>query len=89
MNEKCAICGEPISGVFVTTGHNSVAHRHCYEREHPPRVAHTLYEVARGCGDPVLAAEVINEMTPADIGSRIVDEFNKRNMQLWRCRCEA
>ena len=83
---NCTICGTPVTGLMVGTG-NGVAHSECYEREHPPRTACTLYQMARGCGDPVLAAEVIAELVPAELAETIVAHFNKRLMKAWLRRC--
>ena len=82
------MCGKPLDGMLVGLGGGACAHRHCYEREHPPRAAKTLYEMARGVGDPVLAAEVIAQWVPHELAAQIVDDFNKRLMKQWRRRCE-
>ena len=88
MAENCTICGEPLSGLRIGTGNGGAAHRHCYEKEHPPRAAQSIYDMARGIGDPVLAAEVIHEMVPQDLARDIVAAFNVRLMKAWRRRCE-
>ena len=88
MNQECGLCGAPITGMFVGLGGNAgVAHRHCFEREHPPREATTIYQVGRGAADPVLAAEVIAELTPPDVAAAIVGEFNRRVRELHARRC--
>jgi len=86
MNDKCTICGNPVTGLMVGTG-NGVAHSECYEREHPPRTACTLYQVARGCGDPVLAAEIIAALVPPELAETIVEHFNKALLKQWLRRC--
>lgn len=87
-DEICSICTKPIKGCFVGMGSGKVAHHSCYEKENPPRVALTLYNLARGAGDPVLAAEVIADFVPAELGIKMVEEFNRRLMIQWRKRCE-
>lgn len=87
MNENCTICGTPHNGSGVGTG-DGFAHSWCYEKEHPPMVAQTLYQMARGRGDPMLAAKVISEMVPSELATKIVDEFNRRLMLVWLRRCE-
>ena len=86
--DDCALCGKPLDGMFVGLGGGACAHRHCYEREHPPMAAQTLYQMARGRGDPVLAAEVIAQWVPHELASQIVDDFNARMMKQWQRRCE-
>lgn len=83
----CAKCGDKIDGMFFGTIAGGVMHRHCYEQENPPMAAQTLYQMARGRGDPVLAAEVITAMVPADLADQIVNEFNRRLMIQWQRRC--
>jgi hypothetical protein len=83
----CTICGAPHNGSGVGTG-NGLAHRWCYEKEHPPTPAQNLYQMARGRGDPVLAAEVIAQWVPHELASQIVDDFNIRLMKQWLRRCE-
>ena len=83
----CEYCGEPITGVMVGAG-TGLAHRHCYERRHPPTAAQTLYQMARGRGDPVLAAEVIAAWVPHELAAQIVDDFNRKLMMAWQRRCE-
>ena len=87
MSDNCDICGEPLEALSVGTG-DGRAHRHCYEREHPPTPAQTLAQVARGRGDPVLGARVIAEMVPAELAEQIVDEFNRRLMLQWQRMCQ-
>lgn len=87
MNENCTICGKQITGTMTGTG-NGYAHRHCYEREHPPTPARTFYEVARGSADPIIAAEVTVKYVPVEIGEQIVREFNRRLLKQWQRRCE-
>ena len=86
MNTNCTICGAPHNGSGIGTG-DGLAHRWCYEREHPPRELATMYEVARGCVDPILAAEVVAEMVPYELADAIVVEFNKRMAVLHKRRC--
>jgi len=50
--------------------------------------AQTIYQMARGRGDPVLAAEVIAQLVPHELASQIVDEFNRRLLLQWQRRCE-
>ncbi len=85
--DDCEYCGQPLNGMFVGTG-TGRAHSHCYNREHPPMAAQTLYQMARGRGDPVLAAEVIAQWVPHELAAQIVDDFNKRLMKQWQRRCE-
>jgi len=85
--DDCEYCGQPLDGMYVGTG-TGRAHRHCYNREHPPMAAQTLYQMARGRGDPVLAAEVIAQWVPHELAAQIVDDFNKRLMKQWLRRCE-
>lgn len=87
-NPLCTICKKPTGGSGIATGNGGLAHGSCYAKENPPRVAHSIYQVSRGCGDPVLAAEVISEMVPKELADSIVDEFNKRLMKQWLHRCE-
>lgn len=87
-DQICSICTKPIKGCLVGMGNGKVAHHNCYEKENPPRVALTLYNLARGAGDPVLAAEVIADFVPAELGIKMVEEFNRRLMIQWRKRCE-
>jgi hypothetical protein len=85
--DDCEYCGKSLDGMFVGTG-TGFAHSHCYNREHPPMAAQTLYQMARGRGDPVLAAEVIAQWVPHELAAQIVDDFNKRLMKQWQRRCE-
>lgn len=85
--EVCQICKKPIPGTMVGTG-NGLAHPHCYERQHQPLSASSLYEVARGHGDPVLAAQVIADLVPDNIAAEIVKRFNRRLFLQWERRCE-
>lgn len=87
-NEICAICNKEITGALTSYGKGAYAHCHCYEINHPPITPTSFYQVARGCGDPVLAAEVIAKMVPDELGKAIVQEFNLRLIQQWRRRCE-
>jgi len=87
MNELCSICMKPHNGSGVGNG-DGLDHRWCYERQHPPKDAETIYQVARGCGDPVLAAEVISEFVGGNLGNLIVREFNIRMRKNWTRRCE-
>jgi hypothetical protein len=87
MSDNCTICGAPHNGSGVGTG-NGLAHRRCYEKEHPPTPALTLHQMARGRGDPVLAAQVIAEWVPHELAAQIVDDFNARLMKQWLRRCE-
>ena len=84
---RCPICHDPNNGSGYSM-EGGFAHRHCYEKQNPPRVAQTLYQMARGCGDPVLAAEVIAEMIPAQLAESMVTEFNRRLVMQWQRRCE-
>jgi hypothetical protein len=88
MAENCTICGEHLNWLRVGTGNGGAAHRHCYEKAHQPRAAQSIYDMARGIGDPVLAAEVMHEMVPNDLAREIVAAFNVRLMKAWRRRCE-
>ena len=83
----CPICKEPNEGGGYSMP-GGMAHRHCYMRENPPKAAQTLHQMARGCGDPVLAAEVIAQWVPHELASQIVDDFNARLMKQWLRRCE-
>lgn len=84
----CTICGEQITGVMVGTIGGGMAHRHCYEKQNPPRVAISVFEMARGVGDPVLAAQVLHELVPAELARDILDEYHKRLAKSWLRRCE-
>ena len=88
MNDNCTICGEPHNGSGVGTGNGGMAHRWCYAKEHPPQAALDLHQVARGSGDPVLAAAVIAAMVPDELGERIVAEFNAQQHKNWERRCK-
>ncbi len=82
----CTLCSTFVDGAFV--GHvGGVAHPHCFDRAYPPRVARTIYQMVRGIADPVLAAEIIWQMVPADLADKIVDEFNRQLMLGWLRRC--
>jgi hypothetical protein len=74
--------------MYVGTGAGGKAHSHCYNKRHPPMTAQTIYQMARGRGDPVLAAEVIAQLVPHELASQIVDEFNRRLLLQWQRRCE-
>jgi hypothetical protein len=89
MNNTCTICSLPLGGTVIGTG-NGNAHPRCYDRAHPPWPACTLYQVARGCSDPIIAAAVIAELVPPDVADKIVHVFNERLMKDWlrRCLCE-
>jgi hypothetical protein len=83
----CTYCGKPHNGSGIGTG-VGLAHRWCWEKEHPPAAAQTLHQIARGRGDPVLAAEVIAQWVSHELAAQIVDDFNKRLMKTWQRRCE-
>jgi hypothetical protein len=85
--EKCEMCGADLHGMWIGTG-TGAAHRHCYYKQHPPRAAQTIFEMARGVGDPMLAAQVIAEMMPPNLGCDMVSEFNRRLMKQWLRLCE-
>lgn len=85
---NCSICNTPIKGIKVTNGKGGFDHRHCYEKQHPPLEAETLWQVARGCSDPTLAAKVVAEMVDDETASKIVAEFNRRVLINWKRRCE-
>ena len=87
MNKNCVICGAPISNSWVGTGHG-YAHSGCYTRQHPPIPATTIEQVARGIGDPVIAAEVVSQLVPEELAAKIVAEYNRRMLTLWQKRCE-
>lgn len=87
-NQLCPFCNKPTEGSGIRVENEMLAHSSCYYRANPPRVAHNLYQVARGCGDPVLAADVISEIVPKELADNIVEEFNKRLMKDWLRRCE-
>ena len=84
----CSICNTPNEGGGYKNLQGGLDHRHCHEKQHPPMTAVTVYQMARGRGDPVLAAEVIAEMVPDDLSAKIVDEFNRRLLIQWQRRCE-
>ena len=86
-HDVCEICHKPITGCFVGTG-TGFAHDYCYERTHQPTIAHSLYEVARGHADPVIAADVINGLVPEDLAAAIVKTYNRRLLLAWQRRCE-
>ena len=86
---KCCYCHKRLgTGCFVLAGDGKSAHSTCYYRENPPYTACSIYQMARGRGDPVLAAEVISDMVPKELADDIVDEFNKRLMKNWLKNCE-
>ena len=88
-HKTCCLCSQKIVGsLTVGMGGARYAHSYCYEREHPPRTARTLYQVARGGGDPVLAAAVLHELIPAALADQIVDEFNRRLVKNYARRCQ-
>ena len=87
MSENCTICGAPHDGSGIGTG-NGLAHSWCYYKENPPKPAQTLYQMARGHADPVLAAQVISNWVPHELASQIVDDFNRQLMKQWQRRCE-
>ena len=82
----CVYCGEEVKGAIVRTG-TGVAHRHCFELQHEPGRAETLYQVARGHHDPRLAAEVIAQYVPIDLAVTIVNAYNEQLHEQWKRRC--
>ena len=69
----------------MSCGGDKHIHRHCWERDNMPTVAGSLYEVARGHRDPVLAAQSIAELVPA---AQIVRSYNRKLLLAWQIRCE-
>lgn len=89
MNEGlCGICETEIDGMFVTLGNGAKGHPHCYARQHKPRPATSLKQVARGHSDPVLAAEVICAHVSDDVAAKIIADYNTLLMAQWKRRCE-
>ncbi len=86
--ETCVLCGKPLGPLFKFTENRERVHPHCFNKRHPPEAAQTLYQMARGVGDPVLAAEVIAQWVPHELASQIVSDFNRRLMMQWQRTCE-
>jgi hypothetical protein len=86
--KTCCACGKPINGLFMSCGGDKQIHRHCWERDNMPTVAGSLYEVARGHSDPVLAAQSIAALVPAELAAQIVRSYNRKLLLAWQSRCE-
>lgn len=85
---NCCFCGKEIGRAFIGVGDRGLAaHPHCFHKANPPRAAINLWHVARGASDPVLAAETLVDLIPADLAEQIVEEFNDRLIKLWGRRC--
>ena len=84
----CCVCGKPITGIYLSCHGDKYIHRHCWLRENMPTVANSLYDVARGHRDPVLAAKVISDMVPAELAAQIVRTYNRSLLLDWQRRCE-
>jgi len=72
---------------MVSSGIGRYAHSQCYERKHAPKSPDTFYEVARGGGDPVLAAELIVKYVPANVAAQILLGFRNRTQANHVRRC--
>lgn len=84
----CCACGKPITGLYMSCQGDKYIHRHCWERGNMPSIADSLYQVARGHRDPVLAAKIIADMVPAELAVQIVRQYNRQLLLDWQRRCE-
>jgi hypothetical protein len=87
--EKCHLCGDNLSGIFISLYGGGIAHPHCYHRKHPPYKPVSLYEVARGSSDTLLAAEIIADMVPPKLAQKIVERYNEERHAAWLRQCES
>lgn len=84
----CSLCGkENSAGVGMLNAEGGLDHSHCWEREHPPLILDSLYQVARGGCDPIIAAEVISKLVPEKVAKEIVEEYNLRVKIQWERSC--
>ena len=84
----CSIYNKPnLAGVFVTVGDGTTAHRHCYDRAHPPREATNLREMMRG-GHPFEALEAVRLHATDDQVSKMLEFYNILVRRNWERRCK-
>jgi len=86
MTDTCCFCEEPL-GSYTVIMRDSKAHRSCYEIMHPPQYAQAFVDVARGFGDALLAASVLQEFVPPGVQARIIEVYNDRLNVAWQKRC--
>ena len=92
--DKCSICGkENNSGGGYKNSYDGFDHSHCWNCEHPPKMAKSIKTVISGGPDPVAAREILmnyfaNEV-PVVFCDKLVDVYNEHLIKSWRLRCEG
>jgi len=86
----CRHCGKSCANCYVV-GSMGPEHRHCYERNNPPKRVTTVAEVINNQYDPVLSRRLcikyLTSFQPS-FQQEFVDEFNRLVTEMHMRRCQ-